>query len=176
MSGPEPELSRWFEEEVLPHESSLRAWLFTRFPTLPDVDDLVQETFSRLLKANATGSIAHPRGFLFVTARNLALNQLRHLRYVSPADEPAPDPEWVADERGDVPAAVAHAEDLRLLTEAIRALPERCRQVLTLRKIYGLSQRETALRLGISEHTVEVQGAIGLRKCIRFFRERGHRT
>ena len=78
--------------------------------------------------------------------------------------------------RGDVPAAVAHAEDLRLLTEAIRALPERCRQVLTLRKIYGLSQRETALRLGISEHTVEVQGAIGLRKCIRFFRERGHRT
>jgi transmembrane sensor len=37
-------------------------------------------------------------------------------------------------------------------------------QTFTLRKIDGLSQKEIAARLGLSEHTVEVQGAIGIRQ------------
>jgi len=45
---------------------------------------------------------------------------------------------------------------------------------MTLRKIYGLSQAETARKLGISENTVEAQGAIGLRKCIEYFRRHGY--
>jgi RNA polymerase sigma-70 factor (ECF subfamily) len=45
---------------------------------------------------------------------------------------------------------------------------------VTLRKIYGLSQREVAERLGVSEHTVEAQGGIGLRKCIEYFRRHGY--
>jgi RNA polymerase sigma factor (sigma-70 family) len=45
----------------------------------------------------------------------------------------------------------------------------RCRQILTLRKIYGLSQKEVAAELGISEHTVEAQGTIGLRKLAEYF-------
>ncbi len=60
------------------------------------------------------------------------------------------------------------------MIEAIQSLPERCRQIITLRKIYGLSQNEVAARLGISVHTVEVQGGIGLRKCIEFFRRHGY--
>jgi len=63
---------------------------------------------------------------------------------------------------------------LQLLIQAIQSLPDRCRQVVTLRKIYGLSQKETAARLDITENTVEVQSAIGLRKCIEFFRHRGY--
>ncbi len=45
---------------------------------------------------------------------------------------------------------------------------------MTLRKIYGLSQKEVGQKLGISEHTVEAQGAIGLRKCIEYFRRHGY--
>lgn len=48
----------------------------------------------------------------------------------------------------------------------IQALPERSRQVLTLRKIYGLSQREIAVHLGIEERAVEVHLADGMRRCI----------
>jgi RNA polymerase sigma-70 factor (ECF subfamily) len=69
----------------------------------------------------------------------------------------------------DVPNAVARAQELELLTQAIQSLPTRCRQVLTLRKIYGLSQREVAAQLGISENTVEAQGVIGLRKLAEYF-------
>jgi RNA polymerase sigma-70 factor (ECF subfamily) len=73
-----------------------------------------------------------------------------------------------------IPESLAHAEDLQLLIAAIQSLPERCRQIITLRKIYGLSQKEVAAKLQISEHTVEAQGGIGLRKCVEYFRRHHH--
>ena len=44
-------LTSWFAEEVQPHESSLRSYLRSVFPSLPDIDDLVQESYARLLRA-----------------------------------------------------------------------------------------------------------------------------
>jgi RNA polymerase sigma-70 factor (ECF subfamily) len=141
---------------------------------LPDVDDVVQETYTRLLKARATGPIACVRGFLFVTARNFALNHLRHQRLERSEGDGQIDPTVLPDGAQLTPETLAHEEELQVLMSAIASLPERCRQVVTLRKIYGLSQREVASQLGISEHTVEVQAGIGLRKCIDFFRRHGY--
>ena len=59
------------------------------------------------------------------------------------------------------------------MTQAIQSLPERCRQVLTLRKIYGLSQRQIAQQLDISENTVETQVANGMRRCAAFLARHG---
>lgn len=174
MSSPDSEISRWFAEEVLPHEAGLRAWLAGRFPGLHDVDDVVQDSYTRLLRARATGAIACPRAFLFVTARNLALNHFRHQRHARAGDLADAEVTDMLDEQRSVPESVAGAEDLRLLIDAIQSLPPRCRQIVTLRKIYGLTQKEVAERLGISEHTVESQGAIGLHKCIAYFRQRGY--
>ena len=174
MSSQNSDSARWFAEEVLPHEAALRAWLRARFPVVTDADDLVQESYARLMQAHATGPIACPRAFLFVTARNLALNHLRHQRIERPEGAAEIDALSVADERVGIPEALAHAEDFQILIRAIESLPERCRQVVTLRKIYGLSQKEAAERLGISEHTVEAQGSIGLQKCIEYFRRHGH--
>ena len=74
-NAPDPE--RWFEENVLPHEAALRAWLHGRFPSLSDADDIVQEAFARVLRAHAAGAIASPKAFLFTTARNLAIDSFR---------------------------------------------------------------------------------------------------
>jgi RNA polymerase sigma-70 factor (ECF subfamily) len=112
---------------------------------------------------------------LFATARNVALARLRHQK-VTPEGNALAETfaESILDENVDIPHAVARAQELELLTQAIQSLPTRCRQIITLRKIYGLSQKEVAAELGIAEHTVEAQGTIGLRKLAAFF-ERAER-
>ena len=173
MNSPEPELNRWFTEKVLPHEPALRAWLRGLFPTLPDVDDLVQETYVRVLRARAGAPIESTKAFLFTTARNLALDDCRHRQVIS--FEPIAEFErlHVLEDRPGVSETVGRRQELELLTQAIQLLPERCRQVLTLRKIYGLSQKEIAAQLGISEHTVEAQVGNGVRRCAEFLALRG---
>ena len=49
------EKARWFSEHVHPHEPALRAYLSKRFPALPDHDDLVQETYARILRVDDPG-------------------------------------------------------------------------------------------------------------------------
>lgn len=176
--APEDELtaSKWFAEEVQPHEPMLRAWLRARFDGRVDADDIVQEALVRVLQAWREGRVRAAKAFLFATARNLALDRLRRhdlARTESMGEMADLD---VLDEDADVPETVARHQELALLTQAIQSLPTRCRQVFTLRKLYGLSQREIARRLGISESTVENQITIGVDKCTAFFaahRDRG---
>jgi RNA polymerase sigma-70 factor (ECF subfamily) len=74
---PPSEHARWFTEEVQPHEPALRAYLQARFPTLGDHDDLVQETYARLLRAQGNGGVRYPKAFLFTAARNAAFDLFR---------------------------------------------------------------------------------------------------
>jgi len=143
------------------------------FPSLLDVDDLVQESYARLIKAKRIGPIAYARAFLFATARNAALDLFRRRRIVS--IEPMPDLSElnVVEDAPDAAEAACKQQELDLLAEAVRRLPERCRQVMTLRLLYSLSQKEIAERLSISEHTVKAQLAKGVRRCADFFEEHG---
>jgi RNA polymerase sigma factor (sigma-70 family) len=173
MIPPQPNPNDWFAQEVQPHEAALRAYLGAHFSSLRDADDLVQETFARVLRAHATGNVTAPRGLLFATARNLALDALRRRDVVAfePMAENNGSPVYM--DVTDVAETVSKRQELELLTEAIQALPDRCRQVFTLRAVYGLSQREIAEKLGISENTVEKQMGKGLKRCGDFFAQRG---
>ncbi len=163
-------MARWFSAHVQPHEAMLRAWLNSRFGTQCDIDDLVQEAFVRLLQAHERGAVASPKAFLFATARNLALDDLRDRRVAKTESLVENGELRVLEDETDVAETVAHNQELALLTEAIQSLPDRCRRIFTLRKVYGLSQRDIADKLGISEHTVSAQLTIGVHKCTEFMR------
>jgi RNA polymerase sigma-70 factor (ECF subfamily) len=170
---PHTDQSRWFAESVRPHEAELRAFLRRHFPTLTDVDDLVQETYVRLIRAQAAGEIAEPRAYMFTTARNAAFDLFRKRRPVSV--EELGKNEWlnVVEEKPDAAEAASRRQEIALLTEAIGALPPRCRDVVTLRRLHGLSYREIAARLGIAEKTVNAHLALGLVRCRQFLAVRG---
>jgi RNA polymerase sigma-70 factor (ECF subfamily) len=165
MPPPDSELGQWFAAHIQPHEAMLRGWLQSRFGARLAVDDIVQEAYLRIWQARVRGELHAPKAFLFATARNVALDSLRrhhNSRTVGLGENEVPD---VLDERDDIPETVARNQELALLTEAIQTLPERCRQVFTLRAVYGLSQRDIAGKLGISDRTVAAQLAIGVAKC-----------
>jgi len=173
VSPPDADQTRWFTEEVHPHESSLRAYLRGSFPTVRDVDDVVQESFLRLWGARAAQPVRSARAFLFQIARHLAIDTVRRDK-ISPlisVGDFATLP--VLEEKPDAAAAVATQEKLLLLADAIEALPSRCRQVVILRKLQCLPQREVAARLGLAEKTVEAQLARGIGRCEDYLRRRG---
>lgn len=162
-------LHAWFAAEVQSHETALRRWLRVRFPKA-DHDDLVQESFLRILRARATAEILHPKTYLFTVARNLALNDIRHARHENRDALSVLDASTVLDDKPGIPEAVARQQENELLIQAIQSLPDRCREVFTLRRLYGVPVRDIAARLGISERTAEVHINVAIRRCTEFVR------
>jgi RNA polymerase sigma factor (sigma-70 family) len=169
----ETELVRWYREEVAVHENALRAYLLRAFRSTTDVEDVIRDTFARVLEARKAGKIRTTKAYLFAAARNAAIDALRCSKIVR-VDSLAEIEELpVMDDRPSVPDSVGLRLNLEVLTQAVQSLPPRCREILKLRKLQGLSQKEIAAKLGISEHTVEAQISIGMHRCTQFLRERG---
>lgn len=156
------DLDNWFVREVLPLESALTQFLRRSWRNRADVDDLCQEVYVRVYEAARRELPQAARPFVFTTARNLLINRFRQQQVVAieavadleslevSADDPAPDR-----------AAIAH-EEFRRLQSAIDRLPPRCREVVVLGRIEGLTGREIAQRLGISEAAVSKHLTRGL--------------
>jgi RNA polymerase sigma factor (sigma-70 family) len=170
---PPSDQARWFDEEIKPHEPALRAYLKSRFSDVHDVDDLVQESFLRVLEARKHGPIASAKAYLFATARNAALTILRRPHIFS--DQAVTDfPALCVMEEGmDVAERASINQEVALLLDAIDSLPNRCREIFILRKLKGVSQKEIAARLGISDQTVQVQVSRGIKKCGDYLRQQG---
>lgn len=158
----------WFRDEILPLERELRSYL-RRFFGEEDAKDIVQQCYAQICAMVDYTAIQSPRAFLFVTARNLGIQRVRHDRVVpmelvaeledlSVLENAAPSAERVSSAR----------EELRMLSQVIERMPAQCRQVFTLRKVYGFSQKEIAERLGITEHTVEKHVSKGVRLCTEY--------
>lgn len=165
--------ARWFAEQVRPHEPALRAYLRKRFADVHDIDEIVQESYVRVLAARAKGGITSVRAYLFTTVRNAALSIVRRPRIFSDLAVTDFAVQRVAEEGVNVPEAVSVKQEIAILLEAIDALPARCREIFILRKLEGVSQKDIAARLGLSEQTVQVQIARGAKKCADYLRRKG---
>ena len=172
---PASDTTRWFDEEVHPHDASLKAYLRGSFPTVRDVEDVVQESYLRVWRAKMAGSVESARGFLFCAARNLAIDFLRQRRR-SPlealGDLAALD---VIDDRPDAFEAAAAHEKINLLGEALDMLPPRQRQIVILCKLQSKSHREVAGLLGLSEKTVTEHVYRGVQRLGAELQQRGVR-
>ncbi len=146
---------------------------------LRDVDeaeDVVQDCFVRLLeKAKQDVEVqsvscqmllpAHVKPFLYASVRNACIDRLRRqdpiLQDISPSDLCG----VITDEQ----AVDSSFREARLWT-AIEQLPDRCREVFLMSKRDGMTYREIADELGLSEKTIEHQVSKAL-KVLRGKRE-----
>jgi RNA polymerase sigma-70 factor, ECF subfamily len=127
----------------------LYRWICRLTRDTTSAEDITQETF---LKAYAALSRFEPgsnfRAWLFRIAHNNFVNQRRALRH----NRQPLVPEVAEEPRGPVGETLSR-EALKLIAEAVSKLPSDFRGALTLRVDEGLSFREIATVLGITEET-----------------------
>ena len=149
-----PEYEGWFVREVLPLEADLMQFLRRSWQNKSDIDDLCQDVYARTLDA-ARQKIPMPtRPFVFTIARNLVIDRARR-EHVVPIEAMANlESLGVALDTPSPERSAIARDELRQLQAAIDRLPPRCREVVILGRIEGLSGRQIAARLGIAETTV----------------------
>lgn len=159
----------WIASEIVPHEAAVRRWMRHALPAKHDEDDLVQEAYSRIARRRDFSAIRSGRAYFFTVVRNLVLEQLRRERVVTIQELAAIDVSRIVDSEPLADRVMMGREQLALTMRALDELPARTRNVFRLRRIDGLSQRETAGHLRISENIVEKEVARALRFVLAQF-------
>lgn len=156
MNSPlRPDVVAWMSANVIPFEAEIRRVARRHCGSDAEIDDLLQDIYYRIMTMESVAHIREPKAFLIRTAKNLIVDRFRRNSVIPieiyanlqelEVEDPAPSPERVA---------MARAE-LKWVLGLVANLPERCGRVFSARKIFGLSQNETAESLGISENIVE---------------------
>lgn len=169
MSQDFRERGRWLARNVLPHEALIRAKLKTISVYDLDVEDVIQEMYARLLSLPSLEAIHYPRQYAIQTAKAIVVDHVRHTRVISITSSESletldvPMPESNTEER------LEFQGEIQEVANALAQLPPTCRETIILRRMEGLSQKEVAQRLKISEKTVEKHMANGVRLLIKIF-------
>ena len=156
-------LDQWFATEILPHEGVLTRYLTRVWPNSAEVLDLRQDIYVRVYESARGALPTSPKAFLFTTARNLMTDLVRHRRVVFIDSIPDYEGLNVLIDEISPERRLSARQELRNLARAFDSLSEKCRNVVWLRRVEGLSQRETAQRLELQEGAVESQLARGVR-------------
>ena len=129
-------------------------------------EELVQDVMLELWRRRETlAPDGSAQAYLFQATRNRVLNHLRHLRIEQRSE---PDVRGESSVTPQADAVLAQQELDVAVQQAVRSLPDRCREVFELSRVHGLKYAEIASTLGISVKTVEAQ----MGKALRMLRER----
>jgi RNA polymerase sigma-70 factor (ECF subfamily) len=143
-------LLRFFRKRVGPDEAS----------------DLMQETFTRLLRSGAFDRIESPKAYLMRSARNLLIERARRkarkqciaLPYDDERDvRVQPEQAWQIEE----------ADVRRIYRRTLRAMPRRTRRIFLMHRLKGMTYREIAEQIGISNKGVQRHMMRALARCRR---------
>lgn len=161
----------WVSAEILPLEPAVRRWLKRSGLPQDQIDDLLQEAYCRFAGLASVDHILSPSAYFFQVARTLRADALRRSRVVSIDSATEIDSLNVLSEEPSPERVVAARRELDRVLQLIERLPDRCRKIVELRKIQGLSQKEIAARLGITETIVENEVVKGIRIISRILRD-----
>lgn len=162
----------WIIANILPHEGEVRGWLrrHVRSLTPSDIDDVMQEAYSRLHYAELD-RIASGRSYLFTVVRNLVNEQTRHARIVPMERLGEIEALRIPSEEPGLERRIGARQELERLERIVKTLPEQARRAFELQKFRGLSVRDIAFTMEITEKTVEKHLALALARVLRAMKD-----
>ena len=136
------------------YKSSLKYFISGYVVNPQDVDDVCQETFLRTYKSSLEKEVKTPKSFMFKIAKNLIVSDFR--RASTQLNEYVEDIDIIDStiELDNLENNTLAQEKLSVMCEAIAGLPNKCRQAVVMRKVYGLATKDIAKRMNISPITV----------------------
>lgn len=177
MTSRDRDLHTWFIREVLPLEAALTQYLRHNWREPSNVADLLHDVYVRVFDAAQKELPKSTASFVFTIARNLLVDRVRHQKVVPfeavenldalnvAADAPAPDDQIMA------------RDELRKIQAALEHLHPRAREAFLMHHVEGLSRREIAVRMSLSEITVNWYLNQGVRQLADIlYRTPGQRT
>jgi RNA polymerase sigma-70 factor (ECF subfamily) len=161
-------LKAWFCREVLPLEPMLTRFIRRHCRSPHEVADIRQEVYEKLLTAAARALPIQASAYVFTIVRNVMINRAKRanvisIELVATLEDVVPDADWLTPDRH-----VDGRQELHRVEAGLERLPPRCREVIWLRKVEGLSTREVAERLGVGIDAVEQQTMLGMRALTDF--------
>lgn len=158
-----------FEELTLRHERKIFSLAYRILQSPQDAEDVTQQTF--LSAIENLGNFRQEASFATWLSRIATFAALKIIRKrkgldtvsLEEATEPRedydsiPHPEYIADWKESPEHLVERNETRLLLDDALAKLDEKHRLVFMLRDVEGLSVRETAEALNLSEANVKVR-------------------
>lgn len=160
------------EELFQSHGPGLVRFLSRKMKSPEDAEDIAQNAFIRVQRVANSGELDNLKAYLYQTASNLAIDQLRreklHNNYVNLET----NKHLYSDESS--PSMSDHCTPERLLTarrqlkeinKALDNLPVKCRQAFLLHRNKGLSYSEIAQEMCVSVSSVEKYILQSLKSC-----------
>ncbi len=148
-------LEAWFAREVLPLEGALTRYLARSRVRLADIEDVRNDVYVRVLQAVEQARPTSARSFLFTTARNLIIDRARRGRIVPIQRLPETEISNVLIDEVSPERRTTGLQQLQFVARLVDALPRRCREVLWMRRVEGISARDAGVALGIDSKTVD---------------------
>jgi RNA polymerase sigma-70 factor (ECF subfamily) len=159
-------IAAWITREILPHEGALHSWLRRRWRNLVDPNEVIQETYCRIAGLASVDHINNPVGYFYRTAHAAATDMLRrgNINFV-----PLTENEWsnVIDAGPLVDRVMGAEQELKRVNGLLSKLSDTCRRAIELRRMEGVSQREAARQLGVSEDVIRNHLVRGIRKVLK---------
>ncbi|TQV84311.1 RNA polymerase sigma factor [Exilibacterium tricleocarpae] len=152
------------------HATDLVRFLTRKLKNAQDAEDIAQNAFIRIQHLAEMGKLENPKAYLYQTASNLAIDQIRreklHSNYVQGeitrglTGSETSQSSTLSPER-----LLAARQDLTQMEQAITGLPLKCRQVFLLHRVKGMTYTEIARDMSISVSSVEKYILQALKAC-----------
>jgi len=160
-------IAAWVAREILPHERAVHAWLSRRWRNVVDPDDVLQEAYCRISSLARIDHIDNPIGYFRRTVHTVvadALNRAGIINFTSMTEI-----EWlnVKDSEPLADRVLEADQELARVHTLLAQLSDTGRRAIELRRVEGVSQREAAERLGVSEDVIRNHLVRGVKKILQ---------
>lgn len=115
-------------------------------------NDITQETFTRVIKANQKNKIKNERAFLYRVAKNIMIDQFRQNTKFTQVSF---DEDSHIENTNNSEIEIIQEDQQKLLREEIDNLAKKRKQAFVLHIMEGYSRQEVASMMGLSLNAVE---------------------